>query len=302
MTIIPPYLTKGDTIGLVAPAGYMPDEKFQTCIRILKEQDYVVKVGKTPGHQHHYFSGTDKERTSDLQKFLDDKKIRAILCVRGGYGVGRIIDKLNFEKFVAHPKWVIGFSDITVLHNHIFSNFGIATLHAPMAAAFNEDGYKNIYVGSLLDAIAGSKADYHTAAHVFNKVGEVSGVLVGGNLALLTHLIGTGSDMNTRNKILFIEDTGEYIYSIDRMMYQLKRSGKLANLRGLIVGRFSDMKDTTIPFGQSVEEVIRDIVKEYDYPKCFDFPVGHQDENYALKVGVRYTLKIARTGVTLTEK
>ncbi|MBN9352285.1 MAG: LD-carboxypeptidase [Chitinophagaceae bacterium] len=302
MATIPPYLKKGDTIGLVAPAGFMPEKKFQVCVQTLQNRGFKVKMGKTPGHQFHYFSGTDKERKNDLQKFLDDEKIKAILCVRGGYGTGRIIEDLDFKKFAAHPKWVIGFSDITVLHCHIFSNYQIPTLHAPMAGAFNKEGFKNEYVGSLFDALSGKKADYKVPAHAFNKKGKASGVLVGGNLMLFTHLIGTSSEVDTRNRILFIEDTGEYIYSVDRMMYQLKRVGKLKNLKGLIVGRFSDMKDTTIPFGQSVEEVIRDVVKEYDYPKCFNFPVGHQDENYALKVGGRYSLIVEKNNVSLTEK
>lgn len=301
MTIIPPYLKQGDIIGLVAPAGYMPSEKFQTCIKTLHQWGFNTATGKTPGHQFNYFSGTDKERAKDLQSMMDNKKIKAIFCVRGGYGVGRIIEKLDFSKFVKHPKWLVGFSDITVLHNHIFSNYHIATLHAPMAAAFNGDGFKNQYVQSLRDALTGIKANYSTSPHPFNHIGSANGILVGGNLALLTHLIGTSSDLRTRNKILFIEDTGEYIYSIDRMMHQLKRSGKLDGLKGLIVGRFSEMKDTDIPFGQTTEEVIRDILKDVDYPVCFDFPVGHQDENYALKVGVKYTLTVDKASVTLKE-
>ncbi len=301
MTIIPPYLEKGDTIGLVAPAGYMPQEKFQTCISTLHEWGFNTLMGKTPGHQFHYFAGNDRERTKDLQRMLDNKKIKAILCVRGGYGVGRIIGKLDFSKFNQNPKWLIGFSDITVLHNHIFSKCNVATLHAPMAAAFNDEGFKNEYVKSLHDALIGVKANYTAASHPFNHKGSASGILVGGNLALLAHLVGTSSDLKTKNKILFIEDTGEYIYNVDRMMYQFKRSGKLDGLKGLVVGRFNDMNDTTIPFGQTVEEVIRDIVKEYKYPVCFDFPVGHQDENYALKVGVKYTLDVKKSGVTLSE-
>lgn len=301
MAIIPPYLQKGDTIGLVAPAGYMPADKFQTCIYTLESWGFQIVVGKTPGHQFHYFSGNDSQRAKDLQHMLDHKKIKAILCVRGGYGVGRIIEKLDFKKFIDYPKWLIGFSDITVLHNHIFSNFNIATMHAPMAAAFNDGGFNNEYVQSLYHALTGAKANYVAAAHPFNHPGSTSGVLTGGNLALLTHLIGTSSDIKTKNKILFIEDTGEYIYSIDRMMLQLKRSGKLDGLKGLVVGRFSEMSDTTIPFGQTVEEVIRDVVKAYNYPVCFNFPVGHQDENYALKIGMKYSLTVDKSGVTLKE-
>lgn len=301
MPKIPPYLKKGDTIGLIAPAGYMPDKDFEQSLDVLRKWGFKLLMGKTPGHQFHYFSGTDEERKDDLQQMLDNPEVKAIFCVRGGYGVGRIINQLDFKKFKKNPKWMIGYSDITVLHNHIFSNFKIATLHAPMSAAFNDGKWQNEYVQSLRKALAGKKANYKTDPHPFNHLGKTEGTLVGGNLALLAHLVGTPSDMDTRNKILFVEDVGEYIYSVDRMMTQLKRSGKLDNLKGLVVGRFSDMKDTTIPFGMQVEEVIRDLVKEYKYPVCFNFPVGHQDENFALKVGGTYQLNVSSKRVSLKE-
>jgi muramoyltetrapeptide carboxypeptidase len=208
---------------------------------------------------------------------------------------------LDFKKFKEHPKWIIGFSDITVIQSHLFSNYKIASLHAPMAAAFNDDEFKNPYVQSLRDALMGKKADYRVEANAFNQKGKATGNLVGGNLSLLAHLIGTPSDIKTKNKILFIEDVGEYIYNIDRMMYQLKRSGKLDHLKGLIVGRFSDMKDTTTPFGQTTEAVIKELVKEYDYPVCFGFPVSHDKENYALKIGAKYKLNVSTTSVELKE-
>ncbi|MEO9020944.1 MAG: LD-carboxypeptidase [Ginsengibacter sp.] len=301
MTIIPPYLKPGDTIGIVCPSGYMPVEKYQTCIKTLTEWGFKVAMGKTPGHQFHYFAGTDKERCKDLQQMMDDKKINAILCARGGYGMGRIIDKLDFSQFKHHPKWIIGFSDITVLHCHLFSNFKIASLHAPMAAAFNDGEFKNQYIQSLHDALIGEKADYKTERNILDQKGESKGILVGGNLSLLVNMIGSHSDINTRNKILFVEEVGEYIYGVDRMMYQLKRSGKLDHLKGLIIGRFSDMKDTTIPFGKSVEDAVKDIVKEYSYPVCFGFPVSHDKENYALKVGLKYKLNVHKNGVELRE-
>ncbi|MEO6136414.1 MAG: LD-carboxypeptidase [Ginsengibacter sp.] len=301
MTIIPPYLKPGDTIGLVCPAGFMPVEKYQTCIETLNSWGFKVKVGKTPGHQFHYFSGTDEERTSDLQHMMDDKKIKAILCARGGYGTGRIIDELDFKKFKQRPKWIIGFSDITVLGSHLYSNFKIASLHAPMAAAFNDGEFKNPYIQSLREALIGKKAAYTTKPDTMDQPGKGSGMLLGGNLSLIANLIGTPSDINTKNKILFIEDVGEYIYNVDRMMYQLKRSGKLEHLKGLVVGRFSDMKDTTTPFGQSTEEVIKAIVKDYKYPVCFNFPVSHDKENYALKVGAKYKLTVDQNFVSLKE-
>lgn len=302
MIKIPSYLQAGDTIGIVCPAGYMAKEKAQTCIDVLQEWGYKVKIGNTLGSgSDNYFSGTDAERLQDLQGMLDDDTVKAILCGRGGYGVGRIIDQIDFKSFKKHPKWIIGFSDITVLHAHIYSNYKIATLHAPMAAAFNDDGYKEEYVQSLKLALQGKKAKYSCVPHVFNKKGEAVGELVGGNLALLVNITGTTSQLKTKGRILFIEDVGEYLYSIDRMFWQLKRSGQLDKLAGLIIGGFTDMKDTDRPFGKTVEEIIHEIVKEYDYPVCFNFPVSHGKENYALKVGVGYKLKVGANKVVLEE-
>ena len=302
MIKIPPYLQKGDTIGIVCPAGYMASDKVQTCMNTLQEWGYNVKLGKTVGsNSQTYFSGTDEERLSDLQEMLDDDEVKAVLCARGGYGMGRIIDKIDFKKFRKQPKWIVGYSDITVLHSHLYSNFYISSLHSPMAGAFNEDGFKNEFVLSLKNALEGKKLKYSCPVHEFNRKGEAIGELIGGNLALLAHLVGTDSDIKTRGRILFIEDTGEYLYNIDRMMHQLKRSGKLSKLAGLIIGGFTEIKDTERPFGQTAYEIIHEIVKEYDYPVCFDFPVSHTDKNYALKIGVGYKLKITKSKVSLEE-
>lgn len=302
MTIIPPYLRKGDTVGIVCPAGYMPLEKISSCIETLEQWGYTVQLGKTPGNQFHYFSGTDEERLEDFQQMLDDDNIKAVLCGRGGYGVTRIIDAIDFSRFVKHPKWIIGFSDITALHSHIFSNFHIASLHAPMAAAFNDGEASNQYIQSLKQALEGEKANYTCKPHPLNKNGEATAELVGGNLSLLAHCIGTKSDIHTKGKILFIEDIGEYIYSADRMFLQLKRSGKLDELAGLIIGGFTDMKDTTIPFGTDIYTAIHQHIKDADYPVCFDFPVSHEKENYALKVGVPYCLQVTASQTQLTEQ
>ena len=301
MIKLPPYLRKGDTIGIVCPAGYMASEKVDTCISTLKNWGYEVRVGKTVGGDSAtYFSGTDEERLADFQAMLDDKQVKAVLCGRGGYGTGRIIEQINFRKFKKKPKWIIGYSDITVLHSHLYSNYYISSLHSPMAGAFNENGYKNQYVRSLRNALEGKKVKYSCPAHPFNRQGEAKGELVGGNLALLAHLTGTSSDIRTKGRILFIEDVGEYSYNVDRMLYQLKRSGKLSKLAGLIVGGFTEIKDTERPFGKTVYEIISDIIAEYDYPVCFDFPVSHSDRNYALKIGVEHTLQIAKKKVVLS--
>lgn len=303
MIKIPPYLKKGDTIGITCPAGYMAKEKAQNCIDTLQQWGYNVMVGKTLGSDSaNYFSGTDDERLNELQAMLDDDSIHAILCGRGGYGVGRIIDGLDFKKFKRKPKWIIGYSDITVLHSHIFSTCKIASIHAPMASAFNDGGASNEFVLSLKKMLSGKKNSYACASQLLNKPGTAMGELVGGNLSLLAHLTGTPSDIDTKNKLLFIEDVGEYIYGADRMLYQLKRSGKLANLAGLIVGGFTDMKDTDRPFGKTIDDAISDIVKEYNYPVCFHFPVSHSEENYALKIGGIYKLAVGKTKVRLSEQ
>lgn len=291
---IPPYLKKGDTIGIICPAGYMPASKAATCIEVLQQWGFKVKTGFTLGHQHHYFSGTDEERLADLQQMLDDKEVKAILCGRGGYGVSRIIDAVNWKEFKKYPKWIIGFSDITVFHSFLYTGLKTASLHAPMANAFNDNGWRSEYVQSLHKALTGKKNKYVVAPHEFNRKGKARGVLVGGNLSLLAHQAGTPSDIKTKDCILFIEDVGEYLYNIDRMLLQLERAGKLQHLAGLIVGGFTDNKDTTIPFGQTVEEIIHDRVAKYSYPVCFHFPVSHDTANVALKVGVVYELTVGK--------
>jgi muramoyltetrapeptide carboxypeptidase len=280
----------------------MPYEKAATAIETLSGWGFKILKGKTLGNQFDYFSGTDDERLHDLQQMMDNKSIKAIFCARGGYGLSRIIDQLDFKKFMKNPKWIIGFSDITIFQCHLLSKYKIASLHAPMAAAFNDGESGNKYILSMHQALLGRKANYAVPGNLLNRNGVDSGILIGGNLSMLAHAVGTLSDINTNNKILFIEDVGEYVYNVDRMMQQLKRSGKLPNLKGLIVGKFTEMKDTTIPFGQSVEEVIKDIVTDFDYPVCFNFPVSHSKENYALKIGCKYELVISSSEVLLKEK
>ena len=298
--ILPPYLKAGNTIAITCPAGYMQAENAATCINILEQWGLKVVVGKTLGSKsENYFSGTDEERREELQSMLDNKAINAILFGRGGYGMTRIIDKLNFKKFKKNPKWLIGFSDITIMHCHLNSNFKIASVHGPMAAAF-KDG-ENVYIRSLYDAVFGNKGTYSCEPHSFNKQGIATGKLIGGNLALLAHVIGTSSDFETKNRILFIEDIGEYLYNADRMLYQLKRSGKFQHLAGLVFGGFTDMKDTERFFGKDIYEIIRDVTLEYDFPVCYNFPVSHGQENFALKIGVEYNLVVSNTSTTLKE-
>ena len=300
--VFPPKLKKGDLIGITCPAGFMAAEKAQTCIHTLQDWGYEVLVGQTLGSESQtYFSGTDEERLDELQAMLDNKEIKAILFGRGGYGMGRIIDKLNFKKFKKNPKWVIGFSDITIFHCHVLNNYKIASLHAPMAAAFNDDGYKNEYVNSLAQVLKAKKSKYSFAPDANNQNGKATGTLVGGNLTLFTHTIGTRSEVNTDDCILFLEDIGEQIYGVDRMLIQLKRSGKLKNLAALIIGGFTDTKDTDRPFGKTVSEVFAEHTAEYDFPICYNFPVSHDAENYALIVGGKYQLSLSPDKCTLKE-
>lgn len=301
MIKIPPYLKKGDTIGLVCPSGTLPAKKAATCISTLEAWGYKVKIGKTLGTQYHYFAATDEERAADLQEMLDDKNVQAVLCGRGGYGMSRIIDALDFKKFKKHPKWVIGFSDITLMHNHCSQVLKTASLHAPMAGAFNNGQSNNEWVLSLKHALVGKKANYKVVPHVHNKLGTATGKLVGGNLTLVAHAIGSASCLQTKNAILFLEDIGEYKYNIDRMMIQLKRSGMLTNLAGLIVGGFTQTKDSDPAFGTTVYEIIKAAVADYGYPVCYDFPVSHDKENYALKHGANYALEVTPKKVSLSE-
>ncbi len=301
MIIQPPNIKSGDTIGLMCPAGFMAGEKTEACISTLQNWGYKVEIGKTVGGaSQNYFSGTDAERLKDLQRMLDNKIISAVLFARGGYGMGRIIDAINFKKFQKHPKWLIGFSDITILHTHILSNYKIASLHAPMAAAFN-DAENEEYILSLKDVLEGRKTFYHSAVHPYNIEGESKGMLIGGNLALLANAIGTDSDYKTDNKILFLEDIGEYLYNVDRMLLQLKRSQKFSKLKGLIFGGFTDMKDTERKFGTGIEDILKSFAEELDCPVCFRFPVSHGKENFALKIGGKYHFTVSKENVSLRE-
>jgi muramoyltetrapeptide carboxypeptidase len=299
--IFPPALQSGNTIAIVCPAGYMPAEKATACIKTLKKWGYKVIKGKTVGgRSKNYFSGTDAERLQDLQEALDNPKVSAILFGRGGYGTTRILDQIDWKKFLKNPKWIIGFSDITILHGYMHQQLGIASVHGPMSGAFNEDNGINRYTLSLKDALEDKPVHFMAKHHPFNQSGKVSAPLIGGNLCLMAHAIGTNAAYDTKGKILFMEDIGEQLYNIDRMMLQLKRSGKLDKLKGLIVGGFSDTKDTERPFGKTAYEIIREHVREYDYPKAFGFPISHDKENLAIVIGKKYTLEIDEAGTILS--
>jgi len=230
---------------------------------------------------------------------MDDPDIEAILMGRGGYGMSRIIDDLNFVAFLKKPKWICGFSDITVLHNHLQVWYGIHSLHSPMCGAFMPETEDRAYLTSLRAALTGEQLQYHITPSPFNRNGTAEAILTGGNLAILAHLTGSISEVDTTGKILFIEDIGEYLYNADRMLLNLKRAGKFDDLAALIVGSFTDMQDTERPFGQTIEEIIWDKVKEYNYPVCFNFPTGHQDVNYTLMLGAKHKIIVTDKGSML---
>lgn len=305
--IVPRYLKPGDTIGITCPAGSITLEEIQPAMVQMVEWGFNIKVGDTIGKKDCTFGGTDEERTLDFQQMIDDPSVKAIMCARGGYGFVRIIDKIDFSKLTAKPKWIIGFSDVTVLHCHLNRNYGVASVHSKMCNSFPGDWNKAepIQIDTILSikqALTGQKMKYTVLPSACNKPGTAEGPLIGGNLKMIETLAGTKSDLRTTNKILFVEDTGEYLYSIDRMFWNLQRTGKLEKLAGLIIGGFKVKPDDPgEEFGRTVQDIVLEKVKDYKYPVCFDFPVGHQKNNYALKCGVRHRLFVSANEVTLKE-
>lgn len=294
--IQPPHLKKGDKIAIIASARKIALEELGAAISVFKSWGLDVVLGDNLFKQNNQFSGTDAERAADLQTALDDKSIKAVISARGGYGTMRIIDKIDFSGFIEQPKWVIGYSDITVLHSHIHT-LGIQTLHATMPINFSKNEEA---VETLMKTLFAKEFAYEFEASVFNKKGVAEAEVVGGNLSLLYALSGSISDVDTKGKILFMEDLDEYLYHIDRMLLNLQRAGKLRHLAGLLVGGMTDMKDNAIPFGKTAEEIIIDAVKEYDFPVCFNFPAGHVDRNLALVLGKRMKLVVDESGSSLS--
>lgn len=299
--ILPPFLNAGDKIGITCPAGAVNLEEMQAMFETLKSWGFEVVVGKTVGTQYYKFSAKDDERFSELQEMLDDVAIKAICFGRGGYGLVRIIDRLDFSKFKQSPKWLVGYSDITCLHSHVNTQFNIATLHAHMGAGYRPENYDSLSTASIYNALIGKSIGFEIEPHELNRPGSAEGILCGGNLALLSDLIGTPSDIDTNGKILVIEDIAEYKYNIDRMMWQLLRAGKLTHLAGLVVGAFTDTQDNEIPFGMSEYEIVWEKVKDFRYPLVFGCKVGHQSENYALKLGSQYRLEVSKEKVQLMD-
>jgi muramoyltetrapeptide carboxypeptidase len=305
--ITPPYLKPGDKVAITSPAGYITPEDIQPARQMLESWGLVVRIGSTIGKRDFTFGGTDEERLKDLQLLMDDHSVKAILCARGGYGVNRLLDKLNFTRFKMQPKWVIGFSDITALHLHLLRNCNVASIHSKMCNSFPKDwdAAEPVVQDSIMSikkALDGTKMKYSVLPHEKNRTGIGEGLLAGGNLSIIISMMGTRSEINTDGRILFLEEVGEYLYSLDRMLMTLKRAGKLSKLKGLVIGGFNKIKtdDPGEEFGRDLYEIVLSKVAEYKYPVCFGFPVGHQKDNFALRHGGNHLLTVRKDSVELS--
>lgn len=287
-----PCPRKDDTIALVTPAGKVTKEEIQPAVNWLEGCGYKVMQGEHIFGKWLQFGGSDEERRADLQMALDHPEISAILFTRGGYGTVRLMEMLRWEKFLKYPKWLIGYSDITILHNQCH-RLGVPSIHAAMSrGAIQSSGAPSAGFSALIDLWNSQQLSYTLKSHSENRSGAAEGILVGGNLALIYSMLGTTYDIDTKGKILFIEDVGEYLYNIDRMMYSLKLAGKLSELKGLVIGQFNDLKDNTDPFGMDYTEIILNAVADYDFPVCFGFPSGHDVPNMPLVLGVSWRLEV----------
>jgi muramoyltetrapeptide carboxypeptidase len=296
--LIPNHLKKGDTVAIVSTARKITKIELQSSLELLKQWGLNVILGKSIGVEDHQFAGDDALRAADLQEMMDHPEVKAIWCARGGYGTVRIIDMINFSEFINHPKWIVGYSDITVLHSHLHK-IGIASLHAQMPL---ELGKKSMETKETLHKALFEEhySIEYAAKNSLNRRGEAHGTLIGGNLSILYSLCGSPSGIITKGKILFLEDLDEYLYHIDRMMQNLKRNGMLNDLAGLVVGGMTDMRDNTVPFGKTAEEIVFEAVKEYDYPVCFEFPAGHIPDNRAIRFGKEVRLNVHSEIIKLT--
>jgi muramoyltetrapeptide carboxypeptidase len=294
--IIPPFLKAGDTVALVCTARKFFPEDAKPAIDLLESWGLNVKLGATIGLDNFQLGGTDIERATDFQAQLDDENVKAIWCARGGYGTVRIIDALDFTKFKKHPKWIMGFSDVTVLHSQLNIE-RVATLHSIMP--FTVPTAPEVVKETLRKALFGETISYSIPSKSYDVKGTASGELVGGNISILYSLLGSKSAIDTKDKILFIEDLDEYLYHIDRMMYNLKRNGYFENVKGIIVGSMTDMHDNEIPFGQNEVQIITEIAKENRIPIAFQFPAGHQSDNRTLILGQQVAFEVNEKEIKL---
>lgn len=283
--IIPEYLHNGDTVAIAAPARKISRAEIEPSVKLLQKAGFNVYYDERLFAEEHQFAGSDELRADYFQDLLDNPRVKAIWCARGGYGSVRIIDQLDFSSFVKNPKWICGYSDVTVFHEHINRQYHIATLHTTMPINVHENEYDTEAVRSFLAALKGEKLHYEILAHPFNRPAEVCAPVVGGNMSMIYSLLGSPSDVDTTGKILFMEDLDEYLYHIDRMMANIERNGKLQNLAALVIGHLSDMHDNTIPFGRTAEEIVAEHAAKYDFPLFLNFPAGHLPDNRAIRMG-----------------
>jgi muramoyltetrapeptide carboxypeptidase len=283
------YLKKGDTIAIVSPARAIASEEIQPAVHFFEKHGLHVVLGKHIHTIHHQMAGTDAEKVEDIQAFINDPTVRAIVSTRGGYGCVRVIDQLDLSPLAAQKKWFVGYSDVTAFHSHIHQNYGTPTIHGTMPVNISKDPSLEEKKSNttLIAALMGEDLRYPIAPNPLNKVGDATGILVGGNLSMLYSICGSASDIETRGKILFIEDLDEYLYHIDRMMMNMKRTGKLEDLAALVVGGMSDMNDNAIPYGKTAEEIILEHTAGFNYPIYFGFQAGHQKPNVALRFGMK---------------
>lgn len=297
----PPFLRAGDTIGILSTARKTTPEAIEKARRIIEGLGFTVKLAPNLFKEDHQFAGTDAERIADLNSFLQDEEVKAIVCARGGYGTTRIVDQINWSLLKIHPKWICGFSDITAILCHL-STLQLESIHSTMAALFDDQQpERKKSVESLFALLQGNRFSLEAPLHPFNQTGRATGELIGGNLSILNNLIGTASDPDYTGKILFIEDLDEYLYHIDRMMVHLKRCGKLEKLAGLVVGQMSAMNDNPVPFGKTALEIIQEHVQEYSFPIAYNFPIGHEALNLAVPVGREVELTVQEQGAKLVE-
>ena len=285
-------------IKLLSPAKTTDMNIIKNSCRLLKNEGFITDVATYAGGQHHYFSGKDAERLMDLQNAIDDPTVDAILCCRGGYGTIRIIDQIDFSAYDPEIKPVIGYSDITVLHCKLQS-LGMTSIHGTLAFNLPENTQHSLQ--SLFNILKRKNNQYILPANTCNRAGKVTANIVGGNLTILSSLMGTNLELDTKNKILFIEDIDESVYAIERILWQFKKSGKFKHLQGLIVGGMTDIADTSVPYGAGVIRVITEMVREYDFPVCFDFPAGHIDDNRAILLGAEATLDVSDKQVLFSQ-
>ena len=293
----PPFLKPNDQIRIISPSGSIDPEYIDGAKNILTGWGFKVTEGQYARSEYGRFAGTSEQRAGDLQQALDDTNVKAIMCSRGGYGAAQIIDRIDFTGFIKSPKWLIGFSDITILHNAI-SNMGIASIHGIMAKQLTELPVESEQVKNLRNILTGNLPAYTIPGEEYNRIGQAQGKLLGGNLSVLMGLRGSQYDLKYKNAILFIEDIGEKPYQIDRMIQNLRFSGVLKQLSGLLLGQFSDCDEDPLMM-QSISGLIFDAVKDYDYPVGFNFPAGHVDNNFPIIIGANVTLRVTKNSTEL---